>query len=82
MSIWWLSFAKEDGHAGCCMVEAPEFLMAVMQSHVLGCNPGGECQGIELPDGPEVRAEVDKWGLGKLITKQMMLEAGGEPLRL
>jgi hypothetical protein len=74
--IFWLSFAGDEGNRGCCMVEAPDFLAAVREAHRLGCNPGGEVKGTELSDGPEVRAAIDRWGLGKIITRQMMEAAG------
>lgn len=79
MALFWLSFADDDngGFLGACIVDATDFLSAVAAAHVLKCNPGGECLGWEFPDCPESRAEVDKWGIGKLITREMLAKAGG-----
>ncbi len=74
--IFWLSFAGDEGHLGCCIVEAGNFLGAVREAHRLGCNPGGEVRGAELLDEPAVRAAIDRWGMGKIITKAMMQAAG------
>lgn len=76
-SYWWLSFADGTGNLGCCIVEATDFLHAVHVSHMRGCNPGGECQGFELPTGlPETEAEVAKWGTNRLLTREEMIADG------
>jgi hypothetical protein len=55
---WWLSFCdpslpEGDQFLGACIVQAKGFLLATMRARMLGCNPGGECQGVgpmeELP---------------------------------
>lgn len=48
---WWLSFCDGDRPAGsqflgACLVKASGFFGATMVARSLGCNPGGECQGL------------------------------------
>jgi hypothetical protein len=52
--MWWLSFADDDGFRGVCIVHGNEFLEAVMQANLQGCNPHGECRGIPIPLGRQV----------------------------
>lgn len=47
---WWLSFAGDDGFRGLVIVAAPGLIHAVQVSRALGINPGGEVQGVLLPD--------------------------------
>lgn len=59
---FWLSFAdgtrpKGQQFLGACMVEVKRFpdhrdslKAALRKAHVLGINPGGEVQSVELPD--------------------------------
>lgn len=59
MSIYWLSFAngslpKGSQFIGACMLEADSLMAAVLASHALGINPGGEIQALELPPGADV----------------------------
>lgn len=54
-SSWWLSFADGDlpkgqQFLGACIVRAPNFGAAVGMAHLIGCNPGGEAQGAQIPD--------------------------------
>jgi len=65
---WWLSFADEEGNRGVCIVQASDFLSAVSLAHSLEINPGGQVQGIEMPDIPEAREEIELWGTDRLIT--------------
>ena len=48
MAFHYLSFAGEEGWRGCTVVEADSFLEAVLKTHRLGINPGGEVAGVEL----------------------------------
>ncbi len=71
-SLWWLSFANGDLPAGTqflgvAIVEATQFVEAVMRAHALGINPGGEVQGTQL--GPEALERVDAKWLNRLLTK-------------
>jgi hypothetical protein len=58
-ALWWLSFSNADGPLGVAVVQAPGVLEAVVRSHELGINPGGEVAFFgPLPDsaiGPEWR---------------------------
>jgi hypothetical protein len=77
LTYWWLSFAGDEGNRGCCIVQASDFLTAVVRTHQLGINPGGEVQGISTPDCPEVQAEIARWGLDRLVTREEMAAVGG-----
>ena len=62
---WWLSFVdgdrpKDEQFLGVCVVTAPDFGTAVQRAHLLGCNPGGEVQGVEIPMDTAPFIE-DKW---------------------
>lgn len=53
---FWLSFAdgnlpKGAQFLGVVIVDAPDFLGAVMRTHALGINPGGEVVGVPVPPG-------------------------------
>ena len=67
MNTWWLSFADDDGCRGVCIVDAPDFLLAVVRTKALGINPGGEVWGHEMPDVEGVRAEISLFGKDRLI---------------
>lgn len=52
---WWLSFVdparpEGDRFVGVAIVRASNIVTAAMEAHRLGCNPGGELAGIEIPD--------------------------------
>lgn len=49
MRWWWLSFADETGNLGVAVVPGDDEMTAVLVSHNLGINPGGEIQMFELP---------------------------------
>lgn len=74
---WWLSFA--DGKRpvgqqflGVVLVRAPEFTLAVMATHRLGVNPGGEVCGTEFTgDGLE---DVLQRYAGRLLSKDECAE--------
>ena len=53
-ALWWLSFCdgslpKGSQWLGACIVHAETFLDAVRVAHRLGCNPGGQVAGGEIP---------------------------------
>ena len=55
MGLWWLSFADPDQpkgsqFLGVAIVDAVCFEEAVVWSHMLGCNPGGEVQGVDISE--------------------------------
>ena len=47
---WWLSFADETGFLGAVVTRAHGITTAIMKTHSLGINPGGEVAGFELAD--------------------------------
>jgi len=55
LSLWWLSFADEDGFRGVVILEAYGFADAMRRSHEAGLNPGGEVKGfrVDPADHPE-----------------------------
>lgn len=63
---WWqLSFTGDDGWLGGLLIEAPSLASAVMRSHAIGCNPGGEILAIgfrarSVPDGYADRLITDR----------------------
>lgn len=63
-SWWWLSFAdpslpKGSQNLGVCMVEARGAVEAVMVSHSMGCNPGGQVSTTWLPLPPGFRVKPE-----------------------
>lgn len=53
--LWWLSFADPtrptgSQFLGAALVEGQSLLDAAQTAWILGCNPGGEVGGVELPD--------------------------------
>lgn len=53
---WWLSFCDPDRPSGqrflgVVVIEASTFMEAIELSHSTQCNPGGEVQGLPLPEG-------------------------------
>lgn len=53
-ALWYLSFAGDEGWRGAAYVEASSLEHAARRAHELGCNPGGEVFGGEVPDDVEV----------------------------
>lgn len=78
MATWWLSFADDNGNRGCCIVRGSDLESAVRQATVAGCHPGGEVLGYAMPDSPDARAEIDRWGFDRLFTADDMLKSQGE----
>lgn len=77
--LWWLSFA--DGglpsgrqFLGVAIIEAPSHGAAVMESHRLGCNPGGEIQVIALE--PSSHPAVLALPRGRLLSRDDLKAAG------
>lgn len=66
--FWWLSFAdserpKGQQFLGAAVVEAPSHLDAVLKSHRLSINPGGEveCSNIPADKMAEFAPYVDRF---------------------
>lgn len=69
MTLWWLSFVDEDTDTflGVSIVEAPDFLSATAVAHVIGCNPGGQVAGYEIPEDCLAEREMPR---GRLLSKE------------
>jgi hypothetical protein len=55
VKYWWLSFCDPDlprgqTFLGVCIVAGEGIGDAAREAHRLGCNPGGEVQGMPIPD--------------------------------
>lgn len=50
MTLYWFSFADDSGFLGGCIAQGLSFPDAHAETHVRGCNPGGEVQAMELTD--------------------------------
>lgn len=57
MTLWWLSYADEDGPRGVVVAEGSSFLVACVRARTLGVSPGGQVQGFEVP--PEQLAALE-----------------------
>jgi hypothetical protein len=58
--LWWLSFCDPDRpegqrFLGVSIVPGFDIVTAASAARVLGCNPGGEVAGIEIPAENSVR---------------------------
>lgn len=70
MTFQYLSFADPERPTGtqflgAVIVEAPDFITAVMLSHALGINPGGEVVGAAFPEHVHPPARY----VGRLLSK-------------
>lgn len=77
MVAWYLSFAGETGSLGACVVDAPGFMEAVLATHALGINPGGEVAGFEIPPGEQ----ENDWERGRLFAPAELRERGLKTIR-
>lgn len=55
MTFWWLSFCDPENAEGSqfmggCIVPGRDMLEAVRVSYMVGCNPGGDVLGVQLPE--------------------------------
>lgn len=73
MSYWWLSFADPERPAGAqflgvAIVDAEDFIGAVLSARFGGYNPGGEVAGYQyIADGLDIDPPAEY--LGRLLTK-------------
>jgi hypothetical protein len=58
--FYWVSFATQEEHLGCCIVEAEHEMLVVPKTHALGINPGGSVKFHELkaPAGKKIKPEA------------------------
>lgn len=74
---YYLSFADETGFLGACIVNALGYADAMRQSHIAGCNPGGEVSTVKIPDDAPLK---DEWK-NRLLSFQDMVDMGMEPVK-
>jgi len=79
MSWWWLSFcdpSKPVGQQflGACVIRGASIEAAVRNAHLFAINPGGEVQGLEIPD----RITVPEWAHKRLLTHEETLQLDRE----
>jgi hypothetical protein len=79
--LWWLSFlddTRPPGHRylGACIVEASSFPMALTESHLRRCNPGGEVKGVEMNDA--VAPLIGEHWKNRHLTKEQVLQLDAE----
>lgn len=73
MRLWWLSFCDESRRAGqqslgVCIVEGFDIGWATAEAHRMGCNPGGQVWGIEVPEHMETEARK-RYPINKLMSR-------------
>lgn len=81
MTWWWLSFADDRGFLGVVITHAPNFLSAVLSTHVRRINPGGEVNGWPFP--AEIGDPAPRWRdrlLNRDETNQASLDWTGHPI--
>jgi hypothetical protein len=72
MHRWYLSFvSEEDVFLGACVLDADEFKDALIKSHVLAINPGGQVMGMLVPDDAR-----DNLPLNRLMSKAELASYG------
>lgn len=63
---WYLSFADRTGWLGGVFIYAPGFTHAVLKTHQLKINPGGEVCGASVTEEPPVEFQNRLLGLDDL----------------
>lgn len=64
--LFYLSYASETEFLGAIIIETRGMTTAMMETHALGINPGGECMGIEIP--PENYPPKECWN--RLLSRE------------
>lgn len=72
---FWLSFAADDRHLGCCVVPAVSAQDAIREAWERGCNPGGAVLAFGFRRADE---EFGKLPVGKLMSVNELRERGVE----
>ncbi len=72
ISWWWLSFCDQElprgeQFLGALLIEANGMEDAMLRSHALGLNPGGEILGFQVPEEYEYR--IDKSVTYRLLSR-------------
>lgn len=76
MTLFYLSFATDEGFQGATVVCADDAQDAVIEASFRGLNPGGQVMVVEIP--PEIESKPDVVMLfNRLAGKEEMMAAGG-----
>jgi hypothetical protein len=67
---WWLSFANEKGFLGAVVVRAHGFVTAIELARLMGINPGGECQGAEIPEPEKAGPPYPEQFANRLLSRE------------
>jgi len=80
MKNWWLSFRDVDKNrnTGCCMVQAVDREMAIGESWLRGCNPGGEVLFHEMSDEMTAAQGLE---MNKLYSRDFLRARGFEKVK-
>jgi len=78
--LWYLSFAAPERWLGAAIVEARGFTSAILKTHALGINPGGEAWGMAVP--VELTATVGPERRDRLLNIAECRECFGELTRM
>lgn len=69
MAWFWMSFADDDGHRGCIVIDGEDIGDALSRAHAMGINPGGQVASWEL-DEAEMRQRVPPEYLRRLLSRE------------
>lgn len=80
MAWWWLSFSGEEGNLGVVIAQGHSEEDAIARTQLLGVHPGGDdVFGVPVPEhDPVAVAEMEQWGVDRLISPNELVEAGYE----
>ena len=81
MSTYWLSFSNEDGPLGVAIVDGKNFTDAIVNSHALNLNPGGEVLGSKMETEEELNEVKQLGGTNRFLSIDEMKMRGYEPTR-
>lgn len=74
MTWFYISFADDDGFLGGLYIDGDDLAGAVVHSHFLNENPGGEMLTFELPEG-DLEANVPARDRRRLLTLEEIEDA-------
>jgi hypothetical protein len=70
-TAFWISFA-EDGFRGAIIIHSEDFSTAIVESHAMGINPGGQVMAI--PIDPVVSSLIPERWKNRLLSKAECVE--------
>lgn len=78
---YWISFANDTTNLGVTVVDSPNEMMAVIETHLTGINPGGQ---VAIYDITDHIGDDDAWMYaymhGRLWTRDELEALGVEPV--